>query len=148
MLLRLFLTLLFCFSLPQASLAVAYCDAPTTSLEELVKNPKKYKNKKIFIEGDFHSFSTLALDYKPALRASKNYVGIVLSRPDHKQIPLVELKIAAAIKDFKDDDELANVEHGDKVRMEAKVYAVALGEAWLDARKITVEEKINKEEDE
>ena len=78
----------------------------------------------------------MPLDYKPAFRSSKDFIGMVLSRPDQKQIPLVELKLAAPLKTFKEED--ISVEHGDVVRLKAKVFAVALGEPWLEVQDIEV----------
>ena len=89
------------------------------------------------IAGEFNSFSTLPLDYEKAMRSSKDYIGLVLSRPDQPDIPLVELKLAAALKMFKDNS--INIEHGNKVILKAKVYAIALGEPWLEVDNIEVE---------
>ena len=113
------------------------CKEVTVSLIDLVANPKQYLGKKLVIEGEFNSFSTLALDYPKAMRSSKDYIGLVLSRPDQKEIPLVELKLAAPLKMFKDNS--INIEHGNIVVLRGKVYAVALGEPWLDIDSIEVE---------
>lgn len=115
------------------------CKIEATKLHDLVMNPKDFLNKEISIEGEFYSFSTIPLDYEKAMRSSKDYIGLVLARPDQKEIPLVELKIAALLQMFKDQD--INIEHGDIVSLEGKVYAVALGEPWLEVTKINIEEK-------
>lgn len=118
------------------------CNEETVDLKKLVSKPESQKNKTIDIEGQFYSFSTLPLDYPKAFKSSKDYIGIVLSRPDFKQIPLVELKIAVPIKKFKDKS-LSMLEHGDLVHIKAKVYAVALGEPWLEALSMEVQKDNN-----
>lgn len=113
------------------------CKEVTVSLIDLVANPKQYLGKKLVIEGEFNAFSSLPLDYDKAMRSSKDYIGLMLSRPDQKDIPLVELKLAAPLKMFKDNT--INLEHGNTVILKGKVYAVALGEPWLDIDSIEVE---------
>lgn len=115
----------------------------STSLKELVSSPKKFLNKKIDIEGEFHSFSSLSLDYPKALKESKEFIGIILSRPDKTEIPLVELKISAPLDMFKNEN--ISIAHGDKLRLSSKVYAVALGEPWLEIKDLKVIEKKAKE---
>jgi hypothetical protein len=115
----------------------------TTKLEELISEPKNFLNRDILIEGEFFAFSTLPLDYEKAMRSSKDFIGLVLARPDMKAIPLVELKIAAALEMFKQEN--ISIEHGDLVSLEAKVYAVALGEPWLEVSKVNIEQKAEKD---
>lgn len=115
-----------------------------TKLKELVAHPKKYLNKKVDIEGEFHSFSSLSLDYPKALKDSKEFIGIILSRPDEAEIPLVELKISVPLEMFKSKD--ISIERGDKLHLNSKVYAVALGEPWLEVKDLTIVEKAKKEE--
>jgi hypothetical protein len=112
------------------------CLGEPTKLVDLVSEPAKFLGKRIVIEGEFYSFSTLALDYEPAMRNSKDFIGLVLARPDQTEIPLVELKIAAALKTFKEKN--INLEHGNKLAIRGKVYAVALGEPWLDVEEISL----------
>lgn len=112
---------------------------PVISLKDLVSKPKDYLNKKVTIEGEFHSFSSLSLDYPKALKDSKEYIGIILSRPDNAEIPLVELKLSAPLEMFKDKN--ISIAQGDKLRLSSKVYAVALGEAWLEVKDLELLEK-------
>ena len=114
------------------------CLGEPTELVDLVSEPSKFLGKKIVLEGEFYSFSTLALDYEPAMRSSKDFIGLVLARPDQTEIPLVELKIAAALKTFKDKN--LNLEHGNKLAIRGKVFAVALGEPWVDVEEISLVE--------
>ena len=66
----------------------------TTSLS-IVNNPAKYLNKTVKIQATFDKFSTLGLDYKKALRESKDYIGILIQRDDvlDHNIPLSEMKL-------------------------------------------------------
>ena len=41
---------------------------------EIVANPDKYLNKKVKFKASFDKFSTLGLDYKPAMRDSQKYI--------------------------------------------------------------------------
>ncbi len=144
----LFLAILLSFSPATATLlSRAECDLPPMATYELLASPATHKGHRVALEGEFYAFSTLPLDYKDAMRSSKDYVGIVLARPDHPKIPLVELKIAVPIKMFKDDEVLSAVEHGDIVRVEGKVFAVALGEPWLDVTELKIKTKLLKDED-
>jgi hypothetical protein len=129
-----FLVLLFFPSLPALSLPNT-CLPATTSLKEIIKNPKKYKGQKVFLEGEFYSFTNLSLDYSKAFKDSKDYIGIILSRPDYPQIPLVELKLAVPLEEFKDEKK-SIIEHGDKVIIEGVIYAIALGEPWIEVKSI------------
>lgn len=115
------------------------CGQNDTELIQLVATPKKFLNKKINISGEFYSFSTLSLDYKKALRSSKDFIGIILARPDHNEIPLVELKLSAPIAMFKDKN--LTIKHGDKISIKGKVYGIELGEPWLEVSEIQIIDK-------
>ena len=62
---------------------------------DVVARPNFYLNKNIKIKAKFDKFSTLGLDYKPAMRSSENYISFLIQRPDvtDHNIPLSELKI-------------------------------------------------------
>lgn len=117
------------------------------TLYDLVSKPKKYKNKKVKIEGEFFSFSSLALDYPKAERSSDDYLGILLSRPDKEEIPLVEAKFAFPLKAFRKDEDLSHIEHGDLIHVTGKVFAIELGEPWIDIKSIEIVKKVEKEEE-
>ncbi len=125
------------FSSTSAFAIGSKCKAQATALADLVANPKEYLGKKLTISGTFYAFTTLPLDYEKAMRSSKENIGIVLSRPDQIDIPLVELKMSVPLKIFKETS--INLEHGDKVELAVKVFAVELGEAWLDIEDMEVE---------
>jgi hypothetical protein len=120
---------------PSPAKVSSICLGEPIELVDLVSDPSKFLGKKIVVEGEFYSFSTLALDYEPAMRTSKDFIGLVLARPDQTEIPLVELKIAASLKSFKEKN--INLEHGNKLVIRGKVFAVALGEPWLDVEEIS-----------
>lgn len=122
------------------------CDGPYLKIKDIVANPKAYKGKKVKFLGDFYSFSSLPLDYPPAMREAKNHIGIVLARPDHKQIPLVEMKLAVKLDIFKNAGERLSLEQGDTLKLSGRVFEVALGEPWLDITSIEVVKKIAKKE--
>ena len=45
---------------------------------DVVANPDMYLNKKIKFRAAFDKFSTLGLDYKPALRDSQKYISFLI----------------------------------------------------------------------
>ena len=44
----------------------------------VVNSPKTYLNKSIIMSAKFDKFSTLGLDYKPALKSSENYISFLI----------------------------------------------------------------------
>lgn len=77
------------------------------------------------------------------MKSSKEYIGIILNRPDMEDIPLVELKISVPLDMFKSKN--LSIAHGDKLELNSKVYAIALGEPWLEVRDLEIVEKAKKE---
>lgn len=124
----------------------------------LLNNPSNFIDKKIKFRGKFSSFTTLALDYNPAMRNSKDYISICIFRPD-SNIPLSELKLAYPVKDAKEDSVIKELEEGDLLEIYGKVFSAALDEPWVDiivmkriqaANKIKdsdANENLNKKED-
>jgi hypothetical protein len=104
---------------------------------ELVRQPQAYLNKTVTFEGEFRAFSGLGLDYKPALRESKEFVTLLVRRPDVTQrtIPLSELKL---FYPRKKTEALTKLEPGAKVRFTGKVFSTALGDPWLELSSIEV----------
>ena len=49
---------------------------------DIVREPKKYLNKTVTMTVTFDKFSTLGLDYKPAMRNSQDYIGFLIKRDD------------------------------------------------------------------
>lgn len=71
-------------------------NALSVTTDQLVAKPQDYLNKDIKFTAKFASFSSLALDYKPALRSSRNYLSFLVFRPD-THIPFSEIKLAMPI---------------------------------------------------
>ena len=141
---KVIVAIILSLSLSTSSLAAKNkCKLELTKLFDLVAEPQAFLNKEIVISGKFYSFSTIPLDYEKAMKSSKDFIGLILARPDMTDIPLVELKLAAPLEMFKEQN--INIEHGDIVSFEGKVYAIALGEPWLEVTSIEIEEHVKKE---
>jgi len=102
---------------------------------ELVNKPSVYLNKNVRIKAVFNKFSTLGLDYKPAMKSSKEYISFLVKRDDIAEhtVPLSELKIF--IKRTK-AEKLVDLESGDKIEIKGKVFSNALGDAWVEAYEV------------
>ncbi|MBK8189411.1 MAG: hypothetical protein IPK79_03080 [Vampirovibrionales bacterium] len=118
---------------------------PVTALD-LAQNPEKYVSKRVVFEGAFSSFSSLGLDYKPAMRASKQYVSLLIIRPDitHHKIPLSELKL---FYPREKSESVMNLEAGDVISVKGHVFSAALRDPWVDAESITVVRKAKPDPD-
>lgn len=114
---------------------------------DLLKDPKGYMNKKVKFEAVFNSFSSLGLDYKKAMRDSKDYVSFLIKRPDvpGRMIPLAELKL---IYPRKKSEEVIHLETGDKISVKGQVFSTALNEPWVDVTEVKIiqKQKADKEE--
>lgn len=97
----------------------------------LLSDPQEYLGKKIKFRGKFSSFSTLALDYPPALRTSKEYISLCLFRNDSK-IPLGELKLAYPVEDAKENQIIRDLQEEDLLELYGQVFSAALDEPWVD----------------
>ena len=96
----------------------------------VVKNPAAYLNKKVTIAARFDKFSTLGLDYKPAFRASEDYISFLIMRNDtDKNIPLSEMKIFIKRSMA---EKFVDLKEGDKVKFTGTVFSAALGDPWVD----------------
>jgi len=99
---------------------------------DLVHNPNNFINKNIKMHVCFHKFSTLGLDYDKAMRNSKDFISILIKRPDVPEkytIPLSEMKII--IKRDQAED-LLEMESGDKVEITGKVFSSVLNDPWIE----------------
>ena len=97
----------------------------------LLTNPQEYLGKKVKFRGKFSSFSTLALDYPPALRSSKEYISLCLFRNDTK-IPLGELKLAYPVDDAKENEIIRDLQEDDLIEIYGQPFSAALDEPWVD----------------
>lgn len=109
-------------------------------LGALLESPKNYLDKKIKLRGKFSSFTTLALDYEPAMRKSKDYISISIFRPDTK-IPLSELKLAYPLSEAKENQVIRDLDEGDLLEIYGQVFSAALDEPWVDIISIKSLEK-------
>ncbi|MCE2930442.1 MAG: hypothetical protein LW809_03515 [Vampirovibrionales bacterium] len=116
------------------------------SSTQLVKEPATYLKKSVEFTGTLAGFSGLGLDYPTVKRDVKDYVTLLVYRadvPSAYEIPLSELKIFVnrkLLKDFK------RIGQGDTVKVTGTVISTALGDAWLEATKITVLNSVQKED--
>lgn len=122
---------------------------PTTSVQQAVKSytlvspldvvarPNFYLNKNIKIKAKFDKFSTLGLDYKPAMKSSEKYISFLIQRPDvlDHNIPLSELKI---FLDRVEAEKHIELNSGDVIEFTGKVFSTALGDPWMEVDNFTV----------
>lgn len=124
---------------PQQASAIQY--NPVGALD-IVASPHKYMNKYVKIKAKFDKFSTLGLDYPPAMRASDKYISFLIQRPDvpSHNIPLSELKIFLK-KELAEKN--IDLDAGDEVEFCGKIFSTALGDAWMDVDTFNVITKKN-----
>jgi len=126
----------------------------SVNAEQLVDKPHDYLNKNVKFVANFFAFSSLALDYKPALRPAKTHLSFLILK-DNSHIPLSELKLAMAIPKEKDAENtlLAKLKDGDQLEITGKVFNTALDEPWVDVLRLKLlkaapdEKKIAEEKD-
>lgn len=114
----------------------------TVNALDVVASPFKFLHRSIRIKAKFDKFSTLGLDYPPALRASDKYISILIQRPDvdNHNIPLSEMKIFLK-KELAEKN--INLDAGDEIEFTGRVFSTALGDAWVDADNLKVITKKN-----
>ncbi len=105
--------------------------------QELVDAPQKYLHKNVKFCAPFHAYSSLALDYKPALRPSKTHLSFLILRPASK-VPFSEIKLAMPIPKDKDPKNklLQDLKDGDTIEVAGTVFATALDEPWIDVKQL------------
>lgn len=102
----------------------------------VVSNPNTYLNKTIKMNARFDKFSTLGLDYPPAMRENSEYIGFLILRDDTSfEIPLSEMKLF-----LKRDDaqKFVDLKAKDKISITGKVFSTALGDPWIDVEELKV----------
>lgn len=131
--------------LEKPSVRESVCDY-VVAPSQVVAHPNKYLNKNISFNAEFVSFTSLGLDYQPALRESSKYIGILIKRDDVKDhtIPLSEMKLFITREVA---EKHVDLEQGDKVKITGTVFSNALGDPWVDVKSLDVTEKINKEKE-
>lgn len=113
---------------------------------DIVSNPSSYLNKTVSFTGEFVSFTSLGLDYKPAFRDGSKYIGILMRRPDSKDyiIPLSELKMFMKRETA---EKIISIEQGDSFQLKGRVFSAALGDPWLDITEFKITGRKNKQEE-
>ena len=109
---------------------------------DIVANPSKYLHRNVIIKGKFDKFTTLGLDYQPAMRSSEKYISFLIQRPDvtDHNIPLSEMKIFLK-KEIAEKN--IDLDAGDEVEFTGRVFSTALGDAWMDVDTFKVLTKKN-----
>ncbi len=106
---------------------------------DIVNNSSEYLYKKVRLNAVFDKFSTLGLDYKPAMRSSEDYISFLIRRPDvtgSNVIPLSEMKLI--ISRDKAEKLLIDVESGDKVEFTGLVFSNALNDPWIEVDNVKI----------
>ncbi len=106
----------------------------------LLRNADSSIGENITFDGTFVTFSPYALDYKGAMRSSKDYISFLIQRPDVPEhiIPLSELKLVFPRKQV---EQVMDLESGDKVQIKGKVFSAALGDPWVDVNEVKILQK-------
>ncbi len=130
----------FAYAYATTAAQTQYIDVNPLSV---VNNPHQYLNKNIRIRAKFDKFSTLGLDYKPALRPHEKYISFMIQRPDitNHNIPLSEFKIFLT-KELAEKN--IDLDAGDEVLFSGRVFSTALGDPWMDVDKFEVVNKVKK----
>lgn len=104
---------------------------------DMVAAPARYLNKNVKIRAKFDKFSTLGLDYEPAMRSSEEYISFLIQRADspNHNIPLSEMKIFMKRAEA---EKHIDLDAGDEIEFCGKVFSNALGDVWMDVDKFTV----------
>jgi hypothetical protein len=124
-------------SVPKTASSPIVNNAMSVNPLQLVARPQVYLNKTVKITGKFDKFSTLGLDYPPAMRSSENYISFLIQRPDitDHNIPLSELKI---FLNRTEAEKYIDLNSGDIIEFSGKVFSTALGDPWMDAQSFKV----------
>ena len=107
------------------------------STNDLADKAHEYIGKNIKFNAKFFAFSSLALDYKPAMRPSKSYLSFLILRPE-AHVPYSEIKLAMPIPKEKDPEStvLTSLKDGDEVEVIGKVFATPMDEPWVDVLRL------------
>lgn len=113
----------------------------TTSID-LLKNPSHFLNKSVEFEGTFNSFSSLGLNYKKAYKDPKDFISILILRPDvtHHKVPLSELKL---MYPRKKSEAILKLESGDIIKIKGKVFSTMLNDPWVEIDAVDILKKMH-----
>lgn len=119
----------------QLAKPVTYTYTPVKALN-LVQNPSAYLNKRVKITAKFDKFSSLGLDYKPAMRSSEKFITFLIRRDDaQNDIPLSELK---NFMKRETAEKFIDLETDDVVEYSGLVFSNALGDVWLEVENFKI----------
>jgi len=107
---------------------------------DVVAKPNFYLNKNIKVTGKFDKFSTLGLDYEPAMKSSEKFIAFLIQRPDvaDHNLPLSEMK---CFMPREDAEKYIELNSGDRIEFYGTVYSTALGDVWVDVKKFVALDK-------
>lgn len=107
---------------------------------DVVSRPAFYLKKNINVTGKFDKFSTLGLDYEPAMKSSDKFITFLIQRPDvaDHNLPLSEMKCFLPREDA---EKFIDLNSGDTVEFWGTVFSNALGDVWVDVKKFNAAEK-------
>lgn len=109
----------------------------------VVNSPSTYLNKSIIMDAKFDKFSTLGLDYKPAMKSSKNYISFLIKRDDTSyNIPLSEMKL---FLERSTAEKFIDLKTNDEIKIKGIVFSDALGDAWIDVKELSITKKAPEE---
>ena len=105
----------------------------------VVNSPSTYLNKTIIMEAKFDKFSTLGLDYKPAMKSSEDYISFLIKRDDTSfNIPLSEMKLFLKRSVA---EKFIDIKTNDEIEVKGVVFSDALGDAWIDVKELKITKK-------
>ena len=111
----------------------------------IVDSPTKYLNKTVTFNAKFDKFSTLGLDYKPALKSSEDDISFLIKRDDTNfDIPLSEMKLFLKREEA---ERFIDLKTNDEIQISGMVFSDALGDAWIDVNKLTLIKKAPEKKD-
>lgn len=109
----------------------------------VVNSPKTYLNKSIIMEAKFDKFSTLGLDYKPAMKSSEEYISFLIKRDDTSfDIPLSEMKLFLKRETA---EKFIDLKTNDEIEIKGVVFSDALGDPWVDVTELKITKKAPEE---
>ena len=127
--------------------ATAQKEVQKTALTPLaiVVSPKNYLNKTVTFNAKFDKFSTLGLDYKPALKSSEEYISFLVKRDDTTfDIPLSEMKLFLKREEA---EKFIDLKTNDEIQITGVVFSDALGDTWIDVNKLVIVKKAPEKKD-
>ena len=109
----------------------------------VVNSPSTYLNKSVIMEAKFDKFSTLGLDYKPAMRSAEEYISFLIKREDTSfNIPLSEMKLFLKRTTA---EKFIDLKTNDEIEIKGTVFSDALGDAWVDVKELKITKKAPEE---